>query len=115
MRNAANPNLAPTVDDLLAELSSPSRLGQRPGLERIRGLLGDLGNPQDSLTIVHVGGTSGKGSTATIAASLLREAGLRVGLHVKPHLEAVEERFVVDDEPISADRLLDLISVIAPF
>jgi dihydrofolate synthase/folylpolyglutamate synthase len=100
--------------ELLELLSSPSRLGQRPGLETIRGMLGELGNPQDAYPIVHIGGTSGKGSTATIAAAILAAAGYRVGLHVKPHLERVEERFVVDSQPITTPRLVDLIQRAEP-
>jgi dihydrofolate synthase / folylpolyglutamate synthase len=112
-----NPSASATSADpieLLDRLSSPSRLGQRPGLDTIRGMLLDLGNPQDSLPIVHIGGTSGKGSTATIAASVLSAAGYRVGLHVKPHLERIEERFVVDGQAIPTDRLVALIRQIEP-
>jgi dihydrofolate synthase / folylpolyglutamate synthase len=100
-------------DRLLEELSVPSRLGQRPGLERIRALLEFLGEPQRALRILHIGGTSGKGSTATIAAQIVRSAGYRVGLHVKPHLESVTERFVVDGVPISRPRLAGLLGQIA--
>src|ERR1700681_1529931 len=101
-------------DDLLDALSSPSRLGHRPGLEIIRGMLADLGDPHLGLTVVHVGGTSGKGSTATMIARILEVAGNRVGLHVKPHLESVEERFVVDGKPISPDYLTTLVREIEP-
>jgi dihydrofolate synthase/folylpolyglutamate synthase len=100
--------------ELLDQLSSPSRLGQRPGLETIRGILGELGNPQDSYPIVHIGGTSGKGSTATIAAAILAAADYRVGLHVKPHLERVEERFVIGGQPIETSRLVELIRRVEP-
>jgi len=94
---------------LLDQLTVPTTLGSRPGLEKIRALLAALGHPEVGLQIVHIGGTSGKGSTATIAAEVLRAAGNRVGLHVKPHLERVEERFVVDGVAISPEELLDLI------
>jgi dihydrofolate synthase/folylpolyglutamate synthase len=85
-----------------------------PGLETIRGLLTELDHPERGRPIVHIGGTSGKGSTATIVAGILRSAGYRVGLHVKPHLEAVEERFVVDGAPIESAALVDLIERIGP-
>jgi dihydrofolate synthase/folylpolyglutamate synthase len=94
------------AEDLLDELSQPTRLGARPGLERVRALLAALGNPEDGLRVVHVGGTSGKGSTATVLAGILREAGLRVGLHAKPHLQSVTERFVVDG-PAAGEQLID--------
>ena len=98
-----------TPIDLLDQLTTPSRLGQRPGLEKIRALLRGLGDPQRDLRILHVGGTSGKGSTATIAAKILEESGYKVGLHVKPHLEDVEERFVIDGQAIDSRHLIDLI------
>lgn len=101
-------------NELLERLSVPSRLGVSPGLERMRRLLDALGNPQIGLPVLHVGGTSGKGSTSTIAARILREAGYRVGLHVKPHLESVEERFVVDGAPIASTALARLLREAAP-
>jgi dihydrofolate synthase/folylpolyglutamate synthase len=108
------PNAAPSPAHLLDQLAAPSRLGHRPGLDRIRALLSEMGNPHRALRIIHVGGTSGKGSTATMAAAILQEADYRVGLHVKPHLETVEERFVVDGRSIGASRLSDLIEAYAP-
>ncbi|MBI2939696.1 MAG: bifunctional folylpolyglutamate synthase/dihydrofolate synthase, partial [Chloroflexi bacterium] len=83
-------------ETLLDALSHPSRPGVKPGLERMQRLMGALGNPEAGLRVVLVGGTSGKGSTATMIARILETAGLRVGLHTKPHLHRVEERFVVD-------------------
>jgi dihydrofolate synthase/folylpolyglutamate synthase len=76
-------------------------------------MLSDLDNPHLDLKVVHVGGTSGKGSTATIVAEILRHAGYRVALHVKPHLENVEERFVVDGRAITSERLAKLIQDVA--
>lgn len=103
-----------TPDDLLWQLTVPTRLGAMPTLDRMRRLLNAIGDPHRDLKVMHVGGTSGKGSTATIAAALLREAGYRVGLHVKPHLERIEERFVVDGAPIDVERLSELLHRVAP-
>ncbi len=104
----------PSPDELLDQLSVPTRLGERPGLERIRRLLAALDNPHRHLRILHVGGTSGKGSTATMAARIFEEAGYRVGLHVKPHLETVEERLVVGSIPITPSQLVALIREVEP-
>jgi dihydrofolate synthase/folylpolyglutamate synthase len=105
-----------TVDPLAAldELSGPSRLGERPDLEKMRALLARLGHPERGLKIIHVGGTSGKGSTATILARVYQEAGYRVGLQVKPHLEAVEERFQIGGKLIATDRLVALLHEVGP-
>jgi dihydrofolate synthase / folylpolyglutamate synthase len=74
------------------------------GLERIRAVLGALGNPQDGLTIVHVAGTNGKGSTSAMIESGLRAAGMRTGLFTSPHLSQPTERIAMDGRPVSAER-----------
>lgn len=98
-----------SADELLWSLAVPTRAGERPDLGQMRRLLSELGDPHHGLPVLHIGGTSGKGSTATIAARILREAGYRVGLHVKPHLETVEERFVVNGKSIDPSRLIAML------
>src|SRR5512135_427614 len=61
-------------------------------LERMRDFLRTIGNPQERLRCVHVAGTKGKGSTCMFIASILKEAGLQVGLYTSPHLSDVRER-----------------------
>ncbi|MGB9455456.1 MAG: folylpolyglutamate synthase/dihydrofolate synthase family protein [Bryobacteraceae bacterium] len=74
------------------------------GLERIRAVLGALGNAQDRLSIVHVAGTNGKGSTCAMIESGFRAAGLRTGLYTSPHLAEPTERIRIDGRPVSAER-----------
>ncbi len=102
------------IDARLWALAHASPFGERPDLERMRRLLAALGDPQIGLPVLHVGGTAGKGSTATIAAALLTAAGYRTGLHTKPHLRRVNERIVVNGMPISDADLLALIEEAAP-
>ena len=71
----------------------------KPGLERMRALLGALGDPHTAYPAIHVAGTNGKGSTASLAASVAHAAGLRVGLHTSPHLVTLRERMRVDGRP----------------
>lgn len=80
----------------------------------MRALLHDLHDPQDRYPTVHVGGTSGKGSTCTMAASILRAHGLRAGLHTKPHLRSVTERARVDGVPVSEERFAALLEEMMP-
>ncbi len=61
-------------------------------LERIKGFLNTLGNPQNSLKCLHVAGTKGKGSTCVFITYILRQAGYRVGLYTSPHLSDFRER-----------------------
>ena len=81
-------------------------------LDRMRTLLGLLGNPQDRLRIVHIAGSKGKGSTSAMLESILRHAGYRTGLFTSPHLCEVEERIQVDARPISAPALPALMNEI---
>ena len=83
-------------------------VGQKPGLERIRRLLGRLGDPQKELKFVHIAGSNGKGSTAAMLASVLTAAGLRTGLYTSPHLWDFRERFQVNSAPISQGELVEL-------
>ena len=69
--------------DVQAYLHSLSRFGMKPGLERIRALLRRLGDPQMAFPAVHVAGTNGKGSIASMTASVLTQAGYRVGLSIR--------------------------------
>ena len=61
-------------------------------LDNIKNLLKLLGNPQDQLSIIHVAGSKGKGSTCAFTAQILHEAGYTVGLYTSPHLEDMTER-----------------------
>lgn len=66
-----------------------------------------LGNPQQMYSVITVTGTNGKTSTARMIDSLLRAHGLRVGLMTSPHLQRVNERIVIDGEPISDERFVE--------
>lgn len=68
----------------------------KPGLEKIAAFCEMLGNPQDELAIIHVGGTNGKGSTAHLIASVLQENGFRVGIYSSPHLLDFRERIKIN-------------------
>jgi dihydrofolate synthase/folylpolyglutamate synthase len=73
----------------------------RFGLETIDELLSRMGNPQNDYKTILIAGTNGKGSTATMTASILRSAGCKVGLYTSPHLVDVRERIVVNGKKIA--------------
>jgi dihydrofolate synthase/folylpolyglutamate synthase len=83
-------------------------------LDRMRQLLTRLGQPDAGMKIVHVAGTKGKGSTSAMIAAMLTAAGYRTGVFSSPHLERIEERFVVDGVPCSADELVALVNRLVP-
>ncbi len=70
-------------------------------LDRMRALAGALGDPQDALTVVHVAGSKGKGSTCEMVASCLQACGYTVGLFTSPHLVDVRERVRIGGRPVS--------------
>lgn len=72
-------------------------------LARSRALAAAMGDPQEKCKVVHIAGTSGKGSTAFMIARLLEASGQKVGLFTSPHLTHVRERIVIDGEMISEE------------
>jgi len=83
-------------------------------LDRMRELLGLLGDPQAGLPVVHVAGTKGKGSTAATIAAVLSAVGYRTGLFTSPHLDRLEERMAIDGRPATGDELIELVKQIYP-
>jgi len=77
-------NLERELTALIGKIKFDAKINLR--LERISHLLELLDHPQNSFTSIHVGGTSGKGSTATMISTILTEAGYKTGLHLSPHL-----------------------------
>jgi dihydrofolate synthase/folylpolyglutamate synthase len=94
----------------LARLQGLSRFGVRFGLDRVRQVLGSLGDPQMSFPSIHIAGTNGKGSTAAMIESVLRASGLRAGLYTSPHLCRFSERIQVAGREISPERLTEAIA-----
>ncbi|MGH9548678.1 MAG: hypothetical protein ACRD3W_04850, partial [Terriglobales bacterium] len=83
-------------------------------LEAMRSLLKRMGDPQNGRHTVHVTGSKGKGSTATMIASILREAGYRTALFTSPHLHEYTERLAFDMTPVSKELFAQGIAEIMP-
>ena len=78
-------------------------------LDRMRDLLDALGNPQDAVSMIHVAGTVGKGSTVAMLSSMLRGNGYTVGEYTSPHLETIRERVVVNNAMVEEDAFIALL------
>ena len=91
------------------------RFSVKPGTERVAALLDRLGNPEDDVPFVQVAGSNGKGSTARMTESILREAGLSVGLYTSPHLSALAERVRVDGLPMTEDAIAAFVAEAKPW
>lgn len=83
-------------------------------LQRMRDLLGLMGDPQKSFPIVHVAGTKGKGSTAAMMAGVLQAAGYKVGLFTSPYLFDFCEQIQVNRESISQIDLSIQVEALKP-
>ncbi|MCR5628113.1 folylpolyglutamate synthase/dihydrofolate synthase family protein [Eubacterium sp.] len=83
------------------------------GLENVRNLMEKLGNPQESLSIIHVAGTNGKGSVIAFLTSIFEKAGLRVGRFTSPAVFSYEEMFYADKSNISEDEYAKITSEVA--
>ncbi|MCX7571388.1 bifunctional folylpolyglutamate synthase/dihydrofolate synthase [Tumebacillus sp. DT12] len=90
------------------------RKGIKPGLERMEAMLLLLGQPHRDLRFVHVAGTNGKGSTCAFLASVLEQAGYRVGLYTSPYLSAFGDRMRIGGCNITDDALDALVDRVKP-
>ncbi|MEP0547742.1 MAG: Mur ligase family protein [Rhodothermales bacterium] len=103
----------PEAEALLLDLPRFADQGSaafKPGLERMHALLDAAGNPHERFRSVHVAGTNGKGSTASLVASIATAAGLRVGLHTSPHLHDLAERLRLDGVPAPHGWIADAVA-----
>ncbi|MCF0230066.1 MAG: bifunctional folylpolyglutamate synthase/dihydrofolate synthase [Parasporobacterium sp.] len=101
--------------EALNYISSVNWKGSVPGLERITELMDLLGNPQDSLKFVHIGGTNGKGSASAFISNVLRKAGYKTGLFISPYIVRFNERMQIDNQCISDEELAEITEYIRPF
>ncbi|BCA57023.1 Bifunctional protein FolC: Folylpolyglutamate synthase and Dihydrofolate synthase [Nitrospira sp. KM1] len=89
-----------TYSDAVASLYRLQKHGIKLGLERMAALSDRLGHPERDFLCLHIAGTNGKGSTASMTASILEAAGYRVGLYTSPHLVDFRERIRINGEMI---------------
>ena len=103
------------VEQAIDYIHSKFRKGATPGLHRINELLDKIGHPERGLKFIHVAGTNGKGSTASMTASILNAAGYRTGLFTSPYIYRFHERIQLCGEQIDDRDLEDVVNYIYPF
>lgn len=79
--------------------------GSTPGLEPVRALLAALKHPEEKIAVVHIAGTNGKGSVFAFLSAILQEGGYRVGRYISPTIHSYEERFQINGQEISPEKL----------
>src|SRR5581483_9620116 len=100
-----------TSDAVVASLMSLPKYGEGIGVHRILYLLQEIASTEwyRALDAIRVTGSKGKGSVTTLTAAILRPFG-RVGVFTSPHLVDFAERIRIDDAPIPAAALSQLVS-----
>lgn len=92
-------------------LSGFVKFTNKPSLEAMKWLLKEFGNPQDTLTVIHVAGTNGKGSVCEMLNNILIKAGYCTGKFISPHLITFHETICINNEPIKEE---DIQSILVP-
>lgn len=83
-------------------------------LNNLRALLARLGNPEAACPVIHVAGTKGKGSVATMVANILSQTGRKTGLFTSPHLVRINQRIAIDGQPISNGEFESILEQLDP-
>lgn len=100
--------------EALAYMHGRLRLGVKLGNARMEALLQRLGSPHQTLRVVHVAGTKGKGSTVAMAAAILQAAGYKTGQYLSPYVYDVRERIQINAAPIPQADFARWVTAIKP-
>lgn len=93
-----------TYDQAYEQLFSLEKFGINLGLKRMESLLEKLGNPQNDVKFIHIGGTNGKGSTSTMLANILSHSGYKTGLFTSPEVICLREYMQIDGQMIQEEE-----------
>ncbi len=102
-----------TLDFMFSQLPMYHRIGAaayKADIQPTIDMMTALGNPERKFKSIHVAGTNGKGSCSHFLASILQEAGYKVGLYTSPHLVDFRERIRIDGEMIPQSAVVDFIA-----
>ena len=106
-----------TLDFMFAQLPMYHRIGAaayKADIQPTIDMMAALGNPERKFKSIHVAGTNGKGSVSHFLASILQEAGYKVGLYTSPHLIDFRERIRINGEMIPQEAVVDFIATHYP-
>lgn len=96
--------------EAITYIHSRPKLHKLPGLDRVKQILAQLDNPQDTIDFIHVTGTNGKGSTVNYISQILSDLGLKVGRYTSPFITRFNERIAINQEPISDEQLVAILN-----
>lgn len=104
-----------TYEEAADYLKTAALRGSRLGLERVTGLCRLLGSPQDSLEVIHVAGTNGKGSFGAMLSAILTASGIKTGWFSSPALTGYTDHYRIGGECITEERFAELIDEVSGF
>lgn len=93
------------IKEAMEFITGTQKFGQNLGLARMECMLSKLGNPEKDLKVIHIAGTNGKGSVASITTEVLMAHGYSVGLYTSPYIEHFNERIQIDRINIADEDL----------
>lgn len=103
-----------TIKEAIDWIHSRLPFGMRPGLVRVETLLERLNHPEKNLSLIHIAGTNGKGSTTSYLRTMIQETGLKVGTYTSPYIEVFNERIAIDGTFITDEELVLWVNKIKP-
>lgn len=103
-----------TFESAIEFLDSRIHIGWKLGLDSMNQMLNDLDNPHKKSKFVHIAGTNGKGSVASMLASIFKSAGYTTGLYTSPHLVDVRERIQINNNKIDKNNFVECIDILRP-
>ncbi len=103
-----------TAQEVFAWMEQTCAKTIQPGLERMEWMLERLDHPERRLKFIHIAGTNGKGSTAAMIASVLKEAGFSVGMFVSPYVLSWHERIQFDGQPMDESSFVRWVNELKP-
>ena len=103
-----------TEAEAIAKIHSVYPSGKKEGLTNMRAVMARLGDVQNTVPMVHVAGTNGKGSCCAMIERVLREAGYKTGLYTSPYIEKYNERIRIGGVPIEGEKLAALVERVWP-
>ena len=101
-----------TYNQTVQAIHARPKGSEKKGLTNMLALLAALGNPEKQLQFVHVVGTNGKGSATALTASVLQQAGYKVGRNVSPYILDFRERFVINGTMITEEELTEVANIV---
>ena len=98
------------IEDAINWIESIKRFGDKYDLSRMELVCNILGNPENDLTVIHIAGTNGKGSTVSYLKNILLTKGYSVGTFTSPYIVSFNERITYNNEEITSEELLHYIN-----